>query len=263
MSAGLSVQGVTQTYLSADGQQVDALDTIDLDIAPGEFVTLAGPSGCGKTTLLRILAGFVTPTSGEVVAGGTPVTGPGPDRGVVFQKPTLFPWMSVRDNVGLGPTLQSVPAAQRRERVDRFLELVSLTEFADRRPYELSGGMQQRCQLARVLAAEPEVVLMDEPFGALDALTRERMQDELRTIWRERRPTVFFITHDIDEATLLGSRLLVMSSRPGRIVLDEQSPFVSREADSSSPLLPGSDLRELPEYAQIRHRLSEAIYAQS
>ena len=171
-------------HFTVGGAAVPALDDVDLTIEPGEFVTLAGPSGCGKTTLLRLLAGFMPPSEGTVSVGGSTIRGPGEDRGVVFQQPTLFPWLSVRGNVELGPRLRGVPARERRAVADEFLRLVGLADFADHRPYELSGGMQQRCQIARVLANEPDIVLMDEPFGALDALTRERLQEELLEIWR-------------------------------------------------------------------------------
>ncbi len=237
-----------------NGEQVPALAEIDLTIEPGEFVCLAGPSGCGKTTLLRLLAGFMKPSEGEVRVAGDKVTGPGSDRGVVFQQPTLFPWLTVRGNVELGPRLQGIDKRRRRERADEFLALVGLTDFGDHRPYELSGGMQQRAQIARVLAGDPDIVLMDEPFGALDALTRERLQNELLSIWRATGKTILFITHSVDEAVFLGSRVMVMSPRPGRIVLDQPARF-GEEGARPSP----EELRSLPEYVALRDEVRTAI----
>lgn len=221
----VQLRGVRHDYDGGNGA-LRALDTIDLDIAPGEFVSILGPSGCGKSTLLRLIAGFLEPTQGEVKADGVAVDGPSPERGVVFQQPSLYPWLDVRGNVEFGLKMRRVGRAERRAIADRYLELVGLQDFARARPYELSGGMQQRCQLARVLATEPRTILMDEPFGALDALTREQLQGELRSIWTREQRTVVLITHSVDEAVLLGTRLVIMSARPGRIVLDEPLPFV-------------------------------------
>jgi ABC-type taurine transport system ATPase subunit len=249
----VTVAGLEQEVQARDGV-VRALDGIDVTIEPGELVTLAGPSGCGKTTLLRILAGFVEPTRGAVEVGGRPVRGPGRERGVVFQQPTLYPWLDVRDNVALGPKVRGVAKAERYRTAERYLELVGLADVAGLRPYELSGGMQQRAQIARVLTNDPEIVLMDEPFGALDALTRERLQEELLTIWRETGKTILFITHGVDEAVFLGSRVLVMSPRPGRIVLDEPARF-----STDSREVPPADLRALPEFTALTTKVREAI----
>jgi ABC-type nitrate/sulfonate/bicarbonate transport system ATPase subunit len=240
-------------YATQDGGEVHALDRIDLDVASGEFLCLVGPSGCGKTTLLQLLAGFLHPTEGAIEAGGVPVVKPGHERGVVFQHPSsLYPWLTVRRNVELGPRLRGVPRGARRARGEQELARVGLLEFADRAVYELSGGMQQRCQIARVLANDPDVMLMDEPFGALDALTREHLQGELRRIWQDTGRTVFFITHSVDEAVALASRVLVMSTRPGRIVLDERLPF----SGSSAPL---ADLRASPAFVEACARVRAAI----
>lgn len=236
------------------GRAVDALDNINITIEPGEFVTLAGPSGCGKTTLLRLVAGFLPPSEGTITIGGRRVTSPGAERGVVFQQPTLLPWLTVRKNVELGPKLRGLSTAARRERAAHYLSLVGLEEAATRKPYELSGGMQQRCQIARVLANDPDIVLMDEPFGALDALTRERLQKEMRNIWRSTGKTFLFITHSIDEAVFLGSRVLVMSARPGHIVLDETSLLTGR-GDAEDP----GEIGELPAYLDLRARVRRAI----
>jgi ABC-type taurine transport system ATPase subunit len=240
------------------GSLVQALERIDLTIEPGQFVCLAGPSGCGKTTLLRLLAGFMRPSEGAIRLDGERIRQPAAERGVVFQQPTLFPWLTVRKNVELGPRLRGVPSSQRREHADHFLSMVGLADFADRRPYELSGGMQQRAQIARVLTNDPDIILMDEPFGALDALTRERLQNELLQIWRATGKTILFITHSVDEAVFLGSRVLVMSPRPGRIVLDEPSLFSGSGAEHEP-----DEIRALPEFAQLAERVRAAIHHQS
>jgi ABC-type taurine transport system ATPase subunit len=252
----VEVQGLRHEF-EVGGGSVLALETIDLTIEPGQFVCLAGPSGCGKTTLLRLIAGFMRPSEGTVTIGGEPVRGPGADRGVVFQQPTLYPWMTVRDNVELGPRLRGVPKHDRVETASRYLELVGIADFADRRPYELSGGMQQRCQIARVLANDPEIVLMDEPFGALDALTRERLQNELLVIWRETHKTIVFITHSVDEAVFLATRVMVMSPRPGRIVLDESAVFTETEQWHEA-----EEIRGLPAYVALREKVSHAIHSE-
>lgn len=191
-----------------------ALDGIHLAIAEGEFVCIIGASGCGKSTLLRIVAGFEEPTSGSVAVGGTAVRGPGPDRGVVFQDYGLFPWLSVRANIGYGPKQRGMKRSEITARVDRFLDLVQLTEFAERFPGQLSGGMQQRVAIARVLANDPRALLMDERFGALDSLTRETLQRTLLEIWQQVRSTVLFITHSVEEAVFLSNRVVVMSGGP-------------------------------------------------
>ncbi len=250
--ARVTLAGVAHEFGSARGA-VRALDRVDLTIEAGEFVSLAGPSGCGKTTLLKILAGFIAPSEGEARVGDQLVSGPDPDRGVVFQQANLFPWLSVRANVEFGPKMAGTPKAERRETSDRLLELVGLADFADHRPYELSGGMQQRAQIARVLATDPALLLMDEPFGALDALTRERLQGELRRLWLETGKTILFITHSVDEAAFLGSRVLVMSPRPGRVVFDEPTPY-GRQTEL------GPDARSTPEFIAYRDRIAITIH---
>jgi NitT/TauT family transport system ATP-binding protein len=186
-------------------------------VSKGEFVCLIGASGCGKSTLLRIVAGFEKATRGSVLMWGKPIEGPAPDRGMVFQDYGLFPWLTVRGNIAFGPTSRGRPAAEIRDTVDHFVNLVGLQRFADAYPHQLSGGMKQRVAIARVLANDAEIVLMDEPFGALDAMTRERMNVELQRIQRETRKTVLLITHSIPEAVFLADRVMVMSARPGRI----------------------------------------------
>jgi len=210
MGAEIRLEGVSVKF-----GESRIVSGINLQVAAGEFVCLLGPSGCGKSTLLNLVAGFLPATTGRVSAGGKPVQGPGMDRGVVFQSTeALFPWLTVRENVEYGPRMRGVPRARRAEAVAHYLELVGLSHAADRFPGELSGGMRQRTQLARVLVKEPSVVLMDEPFGALDAQTREVMQAEVDRIWRATRPTILFITHDIWEAILLGDRIVTMTAGP-------------------------------------------------
>ena len=197
-------------------RETPALEGVSLDIAAGEFLCLVGPSGCGKSTLLSILAGFTTADSGEVLVDGRPVEGPGPDRGVLFQTPTLFPWLTTRQNVLYGPRARGALTPEVREEADALLETVGLTDFADAYPHELSGGMRHRAAFARVLINHPRVLLMDEPFGALDAITRAGMQRFLLELWQRQRTTIVFVTHDVEEATLLGDRVSVLSGRPGR-----------------------------------------------
>ena len=249
MSAGITFEGVSKTYRTDSGHEVQAVAATDLRVEPGELVTVVGPSGCGKSTVMDMLAGFHPPTTGQIRVGGRPVTGPGADRGVVFQQPNLFPWLTVRKNVELGPRLAGVGARERRRTAEQLLSLVGLEQFADRKPYELSGGMQQRAQIARVLTNDPEIILMDEPFGALDAITRERMQSELLAVWAARGKTVLFITHDVDEAVFLGTRVLVMSARPGRVVLDLPAGLGGDPAHR----------RSLPEFAALRDQVAQRI----
>ena len=229
----VDVCGVTKTFTVA-GQSITALKDASLRIEKGEFVTLIGASGCGKSTLLRIIAGFETPTAGAALMWGTPIDGPAPQRGMVFQDYALFPWLTVRDNIGFGPVSQGWPKPKVRETVDRFIEMVGLGRFADAYPHQLSGGMRQRVAIARVLANEAEVVLMDEPFGALDAMTRERLQEELLDIWRKTRLTVVFVTHSVEEAIMLADRVVVMTPGPGRIESDNLIEL-SRPRDVASP----------------------------
>jgi NitT/TauT family transport system ATP-binding protein len=207
---------------------VPALAVIDLDVAARELVCLLGPSGCGKSTLLNIVAGFLAPTTGRVLVDGTPVTGPGADRGVVFQEYVLFPWLTVTGNVEFGLTLTGAPAEVRRRTAARYVEMVGLRAHAEKFPVQLSGGMKQRVAIARALANSPSIILMDEPFGALDAQTREILQDELSKIQRVEHKTIIFVTHSIREAVYLGDRVVVMTSAPGRIkqVFDIKLPDV-------------------------------------
>jgi NitT/TauT family transport system ATP-binding protein len=213
----ITLAGVRKEY-GAGPDRVLAVEKLSLEIPEGTFATVIGPSGCGKTTTLDLIAGFERPTGGSVRVAGGEVTRPGPDRGVVFQDAALFPWLRVEDNVAIGLRIAGLPAAEVRTRVDELLETVGLTEFRRRYPAELSGGMRQRVSIARTLALDSAVLLMDEPFGALDAQTRVLMQEFLAGLWERRPRTAFFITHDIDEAVFLADRLYVMTARPGRVL---------------------------------------------
>jgi NitT/TauT family transport system ATP-binding protein len=215
----IEFEGVTKTFRRGE-RVVHALGTVNLDIAQGEFVTVLGPSGCGKTTLLHLLGGFETPSTGVIKVDGQPVLGPGRDRGMVFQEATLFPWRTVRDNVSWPIEIEGTPKREARDRAEALLASVGLEKFTKAYPGELSGGMRQRAAIARTIAMRPKVLLMDEPFGALDAQTREVMQEDLMQIWQAHGLTVLFITHDISEAIFLGDRVIVMGAGPGRIVDD-------------------------------------------
>jgi NitT/TauT family transport system ATP-binding protein len=214
--AKLRVREVTMGFRARRGGEVVAIDRLSLDVADREIVSIVGPSGCGKSTLLRLIAGLVRPTSGEIWLDGHQVTEPGADRGMVFQSYTLFPWLTVEGNVQFGPRLRGVPEPERREIAARFIQMVGLVGFEHAYPKELSGGMMQRVAIARALANDPEVLLMDEPFGALDAQTRAFMGELLLDIWQASPKTILFVTHDIDEALFLGDTVYVMTARPGR-----------------------------------------------
>ena len=235
---------------------VRALERADLSFGQGDFICIVGPSGCGKTTMMQTLAGFLAPTEGIVTLDGQRIQGPGPERGVVFQQPSLFPWMDVAANAGFGPRMRGEQAAAIAERVERWLRTTGLWEFRDRYPYELSGGMQQRLAIARALCNEPKVLLMDEPFGALDALTRERMQEELHAVWRRTGMTVIFITHSVEEAVYLGTEVVVMSPRPGRIVERIPVPFAREKADASIRAVKSS-----PDFVAMRERVLSLIWS--
>jgi NitT/TauT family transport system ATP-binding protein len=252
MNSKISFQDVVKTF-PLKGTEFTALDGVSLDIADQEFVTVVGPSGCGKSTLMSMAAGLQEPSSGQVLVDGKPVTGPGPDRGVIFQQYALFPWLTVRQNVEFGLKLAAVPAEERRRRADQAIGLVGLEDFADALPKTLSGGMKQRCAIARAYAVDPQVLLMDEPFGALDALTRVQLQDQLLSTWSREKRTVLFITHDVDEAVYLASRVVVMAARPGRIhrVIDVDLPYPRTE-----------EIRLSAEFRQIRNTVWTSVYHQ-
>ena len=252
---GLSIDNISMRFDLPSGGSVQALQDVSLDLKAGELMSVLGPSGCGKTTLLNIIAGFLTATNGQIILNGEKVTGPSAERGMVFQQGALFEWMNVRDNVGFGPKMKGVRPSDARETVDHLLDIVGLQDFKEKAIYELSGGMQQRVALARCLANDPDVILMDEPLGALDALTREKMQSLVLKLWKETGKTIILITHSVEEALLLGERLLVMAPRPGRIHKEYRLPFAD--------LGVGADLREVkkhPDYAVKREEILEMIW---
>jgi NitT/TauT family transport system ATP-binding protein len=258
MSGTIEIQHVGKVFplrgaAGKAGGVFTALDDISLDVRAGEFLSVVGPSGCGKSSLLDILAGLVRPDSGRVLIDGAEVLGPSPDRAVVFQQYALLPWRSALRNVEFGLEAKGVGARARRETARRFLDLVGLAGFENHYPHELSGGMKQRVAIARSLACDPAVLLMDEPFAALDAQTREILQDELLRIWEAAGTTIVFITHGIDEAVYLGQRVAVMSSRPGRIktVIDVPKP------DRHDP---DADTRSTPEFVALRHQVWDLLH---
>ncbi len=253
--SGLSLQDISMRFDLPNGGSVQALENVSLDLKPGELMSVLGPSGCGKTTLLNILAGFLAQTSGRLELNDHEITGPDAERGMVFQKGALFEWMSVRDNVGFGPSMKGMPKNDKTEIVNHLLDVVGLQEFKEKAVYELSGGMQQRVALARCLANDPDVILMDEPLGALDALTREKMQSLVLKLWKETGKTIILITHSVEEALLLGERLIVMAPRPGRIHKEYRLPFAE--------LGVGADLREVkkhPDFAVKRDEILNMIW---
>ena len=242
----LDVRAVSKTF-SAGAGDVQALSNASLSIRKGEFICLIGASGCGKSTLLRILGGFERPTAGSVKMWDQPILEPGPDRGMVFQDYALFPWLTVRGNIAFGPKSRGRPRSEVQEVTNHFIDMVGLAKFADAYPHQLSGGMRQRVAIARVLANDAQVILMDEPFGALDAMTRERLQEELLELWSRTGLTVIFVTHAIEEAILLADRVVVMTPSPGRIESDNVIAL-ARPRDVSSP-----------EFNDIRRELSERL----
>jgi NitT/TauT family transport system ATP-binding protein len=237
----IEIESVSHTYATPDGRRVRALEDVSLGVGEREFVALLGPSGCGKSTLLHLVGGFLPVERGRIRIGGVPVNGPGPDRGVVFQHFALFPWKTVRGNVLYGLEKAGLDRAERERRAREFIELVGLSGFEESYPSQLSGGMKQRAAIARTLAIDPRILLMDEPFGALDAQTRSLMQAELLRIWRRSPKTVIFVTHDVQEATYLAERVVVMSARPGRV-----KAVIDAEFDRDDPhLLRSPRFREL------------------
>jgi NitT/TauT family transport system ATP-binding protein len=244
----IELKGVSKQF-ELQGQRIEALRDANLRLAKGEFVCLIGASGCGKSTLMRIVAGFEQPSQGEALMWGKPIAGPAPDRGMVFQDYGLFPWLTVRRNIAFGPAARGLAAAEVNATTERFISLVGLQRFAEAYPHQLSGGMKQRVAIARVLANDAELVLMDEPFGALDAMTRERLQDELLDIWQRTGLTVMFVTHSIEEAIFLADRVVVMSPGPGRIET-EMRIDLPRPRDVSAP-----------DFNDIRRELSRMLHS--
>ncbi len=252
MNPILQIRGVERRFAGAGGGTL-ALQATDLTVAENDFVTILGPSGCGKSTLLRIVAGLDQPTAGEVLLDGRRVHGPGADRGMVFQSYTLFPWLNVLDNVCFGLRERGLPRAQQLEIAHGFIAKVGLAGFEAHYPKQLSGGMQQRTAIARALANGPRMLLMDEPFGALDHQTRELMQELLLAIWEAERKTVLFVTHDIDEAVFMASRVVVMSARPGRIKLD-------RTVELPHPR--HYSMKTTPDFAALKAELTDCVRAE-
>jgi NitT/TauT family transport system ATP-binding protein len=256
MSSAIQIQNVGKSFpVKTSRKRAEdgfvALENISLEIKAGEFFVIVGPSGCGKSTLLDLLGGLTRPTSGRILIGGSPVTGPALDRGLVFQQYALFPWRTAQKNVEFGLEAKGVPSRERADRAKRFLHMVGLAEFHDRYPHELSGGMKQRVAIARSLTYDPDVLLMDEPFAALDAQTREILQGELLRIWEESGKTIVFITHGIDEAVYLGQRVAVMTPRPGRIKQVIDVPLESRSREE--------DLHATPEFSRLRHEVWSSL----
>ena len=250
----LAIQGISRVFTGNRGQSTQALLPIDFQVNDNDFVTILGPSGCGKSTMLRIVAGLDLPTTGQVLLDGQPVDGPGADRGMVFQSYTLFPWLSIAQNIRFGLRERGMPEAQQKERCDYFIAKVGLRGFENHFPKQLSGGMQQRTAIARALANDPKILLLDEPFGALDNQTRVLMQELLLGIWESARKTVLFVTHDIDEAIFMANRVAVFSARPGRIKtelavnLDHPRHYTVKTS---------------PEFMELKARLTEEIRSES
>lgn len=252
MSASIRLQRVVKSFVSGQGRRRLVLERTSFDIAAGDFVSIVGPSGCGKSTLLDLIAGLAGADEGDLLIDGRPITGPGPDRGIVFQQYALFPWKTALGNVEFGLESIGVERRLRRERAADFLKLVGLTGFEHDFPHQLSGGMKQRVAIARALACNPGILLMDEPFAALDAQTRESLQDELLRIWRETGTTVVFVTHGIEEAVYLGQRVLVMAARPGRIVDDIRIDIDRRQS--------GERLRTQADFVRLRQRVWQRLH---
>lgn len=251
-SLKIATRHIYKDYISKK-KQVRALEDVSIEILENDFVTIVGPSGCGKSTLLRILAGLDFPTQGEILVNGKVVTSPGEDRGMVFQSYTLFPWMTVEDNIKFGLKLRRLPEAEINGIVEQYLERIQLTKFKKSYPKELLGGMKQRVAIARALANRPEVLLMDEPFGALDPHTKEQMQLLLREIWEIEKPTIIFITHDIDEAVFLSNRLYIMSARPGKIKQIENIFLPYRRQ---------VEMKYEADFIKLRNKINNALYHQ-
>jgi NitT/TauT family transport system ATP-binding protein len=249
----LVVRDLVKEFPGRRRESVLAIDHVNLEVADQEFVCLVGSSGCGKSTFLNIIAGLDMPTSGTVEIDDEPIIGPGPDRGMVFQTYSLYPWRTVAENVAFGLECMKLRKTERAERVQELLGIVGLTKFADHTPNQLSGGMRQRVAIARALAPEPDVLLLDEPFGALDAQTRRAMQDFLLQVWRRTRSTVVFVTHDIPEAIYLGSRVVVLASHPGRVIADIDVPFAAGH---------GAGITRDPRYLDLRDEIEDLLGSQ-
>lgn len=249
-SSKIRAEHIDKVYKTGK-KSVAAIEDVSIDIQDNDFVCIVGPSGCGKSTLLRMLAGLDFPSAGNIIVNDRKVTGPGPDRGMVFQTYTLFPWMNVEDNIKFGLKIKKLPKAEQQEIADRYLKIIGLEKFAQSYSKELSGGMKQRVAIARALANQPEVLLMDEPFGALDPHTKSMMQLLMREIWVKEHPTVVFITHDIDEAVFLADKIYVMSARPGKMI---------KRVNVYLPHKRTLDLKDSPEFIKIRKGINALLY---
>ena len=249
-SSKIRAEHIDKVYKTGK-KSVAAIENVSIDIQDNDFVCIVGPSGCGKSTLLRMLAGLDFPSAGNIIVNDRKVTGPGPDRGMVFQTYTLFPWMNVEDNIKFGLKIKKLPKAEQQEIADRYLKIIGLEKFAKSYSKELSGGMKQRVAIARALANQPEVLLMDEPFGALDPHTKSMMQLLMREIWVKEHPTVVFITHDIDEAVFLADKIYVMSARPGKMI---------KRVNVYLPHKRTLDLKDSPEFIKIRKGINDLLY---
>ncbi|MDN5843211.1 MAG: ABC transporter ATP-binding protein [Alcaligenaceae bacterium] len=248
----VEISHVTYDYVTDKGSEVRALEDVSLSIERQEFLCIVGASGCGKTTLLQLIAGYLFPTKGRIKFENEEIKGPDWTRGVVFQQPNLYPWLSVEDNVSFGPRMRGLDRRDYQEKVYHFIDLVGLSEFRRHAPYQLSGGMQQRVAIARALVNDPHLLLMDEPFGALDQITRERLQDELLKIFDKTKITVVFITHSVEEAVFLGSRVIVMSPRPGRIFYERGTRLNRAGVPERNRLAPG--------YTALREEITNQLY---
>lgn len=251
----LDLTGISVDFETEKGT-LSAVQDVSMSVKKGDFISIVGPSGCGKSTLLNVIGGFLPPSGGEILEKGEPLKGPGRNRGIVFQKPALYPWLNVEQNVAFGLKMRGLEKDTVRETVAENLRRVHLSDFGHMRTYELSGGMQQRVAIARILANDPEILLMDEPFGALDVLTREHLQEELLKIWRETHKTVLFITHSVEEAIYLSTSVYVMSELPGHILKKVETPFSSQYEHLSS-----REIKSLPEFVELREEVLSYIWS--
>ena len=250
-SAFIDLRHIKLTY-ELGSRKLEILNDLNLSIAEGEFICVLGPSGCGKSTLLKILAGYEIPEAGEIIIDGKTHQGPNAEIGVVFQHANLFPWLSIEKNVEFGLKMKKMSKTQRRQLVSNYLDMVGLKEFATLLPHQLSGGMKQRAAIARSLVMNPKIILTDEPFAALDSITRQSIQGQLKQLWQQTNKTIFFITHDVDEAIFLGSRVILLNGKPGKVMLDCENPLASKVKSES-------DFRDVEGYKEFRQTLMKAL----